>query len=92
MFAHLCMHMYVKTRGHLQGILRWNILKGRQVTDVLIIEPFDFEVKIHVFSTFAKAVLVMFYKADKSRISAYVSMYGIHSDHKSYYIQKKTAL
>lgn len=38
---------------HLQGILWWNAFKGRQVTNVLIVEPFDFEVKIHVFGAFA---------------------------------------
>lgn len=73
--------MCVKMRGHLQRILRWNILEGREVTDVLVIEPFDFEVKIHVFSAFAKAVLVMFCNADKRRISSYVSMHGVHSGH-----------
>lgn len=43
----------VKMRAHLQRILGRNTLKGRQVTNVLIVEPLDFEVKIHVFSTFA---------------------------------------
>lgn len=53
--------------GHLQGILWWDTLEGRQVTDILVIEPFDFEVKIHVFCTFAQAVLVMLCNAENTR-------------------------
>lgn len=50
---HLSMNAYVKMKGDLQGILGRNPLEGRQVTDVLIVEPFDFEVKIHVLGAFA---------------------------------------
>lgn len=39
--------------GYLQGILRRNSLKGRQVSDVLVVEPFDFEVQIHVLCALA---------------------------------------
>lgn len=60
----ICICECVKMRGHLQRILRGNILEGWQFTDILIIEPFDFEVKIHVFSTLTQAVLVMLCNAD----------------------------
>jgi len=39
--------------GYLQGILWRNSLKGRQVSDILVVEPFDFEVQIHVLCALA---------------------------------------
>ena len=65
---HVCVSLHVrymcKKRGHLQRIFGRNTFEGRQVTDVLVMEPFDFEVKIHVFGTFAQAVLVMLCNAN----------------------------
>lgn len=51
-------------RGYSQRILGGNAFKSREFTDVLIMEPFDFEVKIHVFCTFTVALLIMLWKED----------------------------
>lgn len=47
-------------KGNSQRILWRNPLKGRQVSDVLVVEPFDFEVQIHVLCALAKTMLVVF--------------------------------
>lgn len=48
-----CMYVEEKSAYYLQRILWRNPLEGWQFAHVLIMEPFDFEVKIHVFGAFA---------------------------------------
>lgn len=42
---------------HLRWILRHFPLEGRQVPDVLVVQPFHFEVQIHIVRALAQPVL-----------------------------------
>lgn len=43
--------------------LRWIVghflLEGRQIANILVVQPFHFEVQIHIVCTFTQSVLLM---------------------------------
>ena len=53
--------------GYLQRIFRNGVLEGRQISDILVMKPFHFEVQVHVLRALALSVFFMFCKKRKTR-------------------------
>lgn len=52
--------------SHLRGIVRDGGPEGGQVLDVLVVEPLDLEVQVHVLGALAQSVLLVLCKHNKT--------------------------
>lgn len=67
--------------GYLQGIF-WNgVLEGRQISDILVMKPFHFEVQVHVLRALAQSVFFMLCKKIKTRRIRWQECTTVHISH-----------